>query len=75
MEERLKFCQKLNKNDLYVGKVLASSGFRSSQRGNHSLDWALIEIDNERLGENQVSHRLYVYLVDERVSPAYQNLI
>ena len=67
MEERLKVSQNLNKNDLHVGKVLASSGFRISKKGNHCLDWALIEIDNERIGENQVSHRAYACLVDERV--------
>lgn len=60
-EQRIQFCQSLNEDDLNVGKVLASSGFRISRRGNRSLDWALIEIDNERIGENKVSYRSHAF--------------
>lgn len=74
-EERLQFCQNLNENDLNFGKVLASSGFRTSKRGNHCLDWALVEIDNGRVGENQVSHRFHVYVIDDSGFSAYQDSI
>ena len=64
MEERLKLCKNLVKNDLKLGKILASSGFRTSRRGNHNLDWALIEIDDERMGENKVRHLPFVHPIN-----------
>lgn len=56
MDERLKLCNSLNNDDLKLGTILASSGFRTSRRSNHNLDWALIEIDDRRMGENKVRH-------------------
>ena len=64
MEERLKLYQKLNKANLKLGTILASSGFRTSRKGNHNLDWALIEIDDERMGENKVRYLSFVHPIN-----------
>lgn len=54
-EARLSFCESITKDDLIVGEVRASSGFRVSNQGSHALDWALVRINKERLGGNIVS--------------------
>lgn len=58
VEERQNFCQSLGEEDLYFGKVIASSGYRMTEDDKHALDWALIEVDEKRVGGNKVSHPL-----------------
>jgi hypothetical protein len=53
-QDRLDECEKLDKNRLLFGQVQFSSGFRKASA--HALDWALIKVHQERLGENIVSH-------------------
>jgi hypothetical protein len=55
-EARLSFCESITKDDLALGEVRASSGFRVSDKGNHALDWALVNIKQARLGGNSVSY-------------------
>ncbi len=52
-QDRLDECQKLDKNGLFFGQVQFSSGFRKASA--HALDWALVKVHHERLGENIVS--------------------
>lgn len=54
MRARLTFCQNIDRDGLYFGDVAFSSGFRIA-KGNHALDWALINVQTSRLGQNTVS--------------------
>lgn len=48
-----KLYERLDKNDLKFGTVIAASGYRTS--GKQGLDWALIRVEESRIGENKVS--------------------
>lgn len=58
MEDRYHFCQNLDKQGLYFGRVEFSSGFRKA--AGHALDWALISVADERMGENSVCRSSFV---------------
>lgn len=55
MRARLAFCQNTDRDGLKFGDVAFSSGFRIAE-GNHALDWAIIDVQTSRLGQNTVSH-------------------
>jgi hypothetical protein len=52
--DRLEFCEKLEKEDVYFGKFHFTSGFRRTPHGLHALDWALINVDKKRASGNMV---------------------
>ena len=59
LTDRLSFCELLDPiNHLHYGKVVASSGFRVSTQTRHALDWALISVDDARVGDNKVSQAI-----------------
>lgn len=68
MRARLAFCQNIDRDGLYFGDVAFSSGFKTA-KGNHALDWALINVQTSRLGQNTVSlfNSAFRFLIPDEV--------
>ncbi|KAL9016675.1 MAG: hypothetical protein Q9185_006002 [Variospora sp. 1 TL-2023] len=50
-DDRLALCRSITQTQTRFGKVIAASGYRKS--GKQRLDWALILVDDDRIGENK----------------------
>ncbi|KAL8655029.1 MAG: hypothetical protein Q9210_001152 [Variospora velana] len=50
-DDRLALCRSITQTQTHFGKVIAASGYRKS--GKQRLDWALILVNNDRIGENK----------------------
>ncbi|KAI4121586.1 MAG: hypothetical protein LQ341_007391, partial [Variospora aurantia] len=50
-DDRLALCRSITKTQTRFGRVIAASGYRKS--GKQRLDWALILVNDHRIGENK----------------------
>ncbi|KAI4133871.1 MAG: hypothetical protein LQ341_006115, partial [Variospora aurantia] len=50
-DDRLALCRSITQTQTRFGKVIAASGYRKS--GKQRLDWALILVNDDRIGENK----------------------
>lgn len=57
MENRINTCKNINEQGLLLGRVLLASGYKKA--GDCALDWALVEVNSERVGGNLVSHEFF----------------
>ncbi|KAL9630936.1 MAG: hypothetical protein Q9164_006165 [Protoblastenia rupestris] len=52
LEKHLDYCERLKPADIYIGNIVAGSGYRSC--GRQKLDWAIVEVEKARVGENRL---------------------